>query len=286
MLTAISILALATNDPVQLANEADLLHAKLSVKTLEPFTTSEDGQRILWTYQVGFKNQELSKVAFMHIWALECGPCVKEMPDIKKLVDRLREISVKSVFVVETADREKIEKYFLGNGKLFVKIQQYYAGNSDIRKTIGDMTQPMSFLIDGDLMVREAFIGPLNGRHKQVVDAAMRLNSGIGLAKYFSPQVKPCPAVPTPVCKKEIPDAGEPGCKPCPAPIVCPPLNVPPPIVCPSPADYPPQQPVQPPTFWEKYAWWVLPPGIAGPIVSLLIGLRLGRRRRSPREQD
>jgi hypothetical protein len=148
--------------------EALLLHRRVDVS----------GTRLL-------KNNQLidvappigtSRLLVLHIWAVECRPCIDELPNLRRIAEGLPRLgSVKLIMVCETADRLSIQRYLTENAANIPRVEQYLTLDGRLRASLENRSQPTTLLLDPLGSVRQAFLGSLNRRRAEFVDAIQRL---------------------------------------------------------------------------------------------------------------
>ncbi len=95
------------------------------------------------------------KVVVIDFWATWCGPCIAEMPHMKKLYAKYRNQGVEFIGVSldvpkEQGGLEKLKTYVAKNG---IEWPQYYQGNgwdSEFSKSWGINAIPSMFVVDPD----------------------------------------------------------------------------------------------------------------------------------------
>lgn len=166
-----------TDDPVTLnqrltnyAREQRLLHARLSMESLgriDPAT-----QR-LWDSRL----HNGGKPMLVHLWSVACGPCVREMPALRQMMEHLQlEAPLRVVFISEDLP-DALASFFQVQAKeQLPKVEYWISGpGSGMRIDLQDNGQPMTLLIDGDYIVRQAMVGPLAERRNELYSAVSRL---------------------------------------------------------------------------------------------------------------
>lgn len=152
------------------AREQRLLHVHLSLENLgriDPAT-----QR-LWDSRL----HNGGKPMLIHLWSVACGPCVREMPALRQMIEHLqREAPLRVVFISEDLP-DALTSFFQAQPKeQLPKVEYWMSGpGSGMRIDLQDNGQPMTLLIDGDSVVRQAMVGPLTERRNELYSAVSRL---------------------------------------------------------------------------------------------------------------
>ena len=152
------------------AREQRLLHARLSLESLgriDPAT-----QR-LWDSRL----HSGGKPMLVHLWSVACGPCVREMPALRQMMEHLqREAPLRVVFISEDLP-DALANFFQAQAKERLPNVEYWMSgpSSAMRIDLQDNGQPMTLLVDGDLVVRQAMVGPLTERRNELYSAVSRL---------------------------------------------------------------------------------------------------------------
>lgn len=146
-------------------DEAELLHRRLELRGLRQLQGSE------------WKPVEapFSRLVVVHIWAVECKPCVDEMPMLRTLFAGLRRFPVlRLAFISETQDLARL-KQFIDEKKQELPLTEFYQMDSDtLRRPLQNRAQPMTLLVDERGIVRQAFLGSLRARRSELTLAIER----------------------------------------------------------------------------------------------------------------
>jgi thiol-disulfide isomerase/thioredoxin len=146
-------------------DEAELLHRRLELRGLRRLVGG--------TWKPA--EAPLSRLVVVHIWAVECKPCVDEMPLVRALLGGLRKFPVVQVaFVSETADLGKLQA-FIEQHRAELPQTDFYQVDSDVvRQPLQNRAQPLTLLIDERGVVRQAFVGSLRARRSELTQSIER----------------------------------------------------------------------------------------------------------------
>lgn len=134
---------------------------KLSGKKVAPnFTWSENGKKMSLKELKG-------NVVLVNLWATWCGPCIKEMPDLSKVSEELKDKNFKmlGMNVFQQEGSKKVEDFLKTNPVSYVILD----GNKEIVDAFGEANGsnieavPTTFIIDKEGKIAETIIG---GRSK------------------------------------------------------------------------------------------------------------------------
>lgn len=119
-----------------------------------------------------------AQVYLIHIWAVECGPCVRELSFFHTLAQRYqRRRGLELVFISESGE-ELLERFLADPTRREVlPSPQMYRNAKGVRDGVQISEQPLTLLVDSELIVRQAFVGSLveTGRKNEFVTALERL---------------------------------------------------------------------------------------------------------------
>ncbi|GAB6876964.1 TlpA family protein disulfide reductase [Thermaerobacter litoralis] len=105
------------------------------------------------------------KVVFLNFWASWCYPCRQEMPEIRKLVDRMPDdVVVVGVTTSDPASPDEIKAYVEENGYDWVFV---YDEGSRVGRQYRIVYLPTSYFIDPDGVVRARHIGPMTAEQME-----------------------------------------------------------------------------------------------------------------------
>ncbi len=99
------------------------------------------------------------RIVFLNFWQTWCGPCIREMPAFRAFIDEQPDAgpTVLTVNIAET--REAVAAFFQRNGLPTVPV--LFDTTSLVRLDYGVTDLPMTFVIDGDGMVRRRLLGEM-----------------------------------------------------------------------------------------------------------------------------
>jgi thiol-disulfide isomerase/thioredoxin len=112
----------------------------------------------------------------VHLWSVHCPPCVKEMPELTRLFERLRALSPIRVVLVSEDSLESLADYLRQHGAS-LPLAEYFAVGlaSNLRTSLQNAPLPTTLLLDSHMVVRQAFVGPFMHRRSELYTAVARL---------------------------------------------------------------------------------------------------------------
>ena len=151
------------------SREQKLLHARLSLTGLARVDPSA----------LRFADAPLrsnGRPMLVHLWSVHCPPCLKEMPALAQIMSHLYEESeLRAVFIAEDLPGELAE-YLRASAAQLPKVEHWMSGSaSSLRIELRDTSQPLTLLLDGNLTVRQAFVGSLADRRNELYSTVSRL---------------------------------------------------------------------------------------------------------------
>jgi thiol-disulfide isomerase/thioredoxin len=145
------------------------------METVEASKDKNAAPNFTWTENGTKKslNDLKGKVVLLNFWATWCGPCKKEMPDLSKISDELKDKNFQMIGlnVFQQASAPKIEDFLKANPVSYTTID----GNEDLVQAFAkasgnDMSAvPTTFIVNKDGKIVETVVG---GRDK---DAFLKL---------------------------------------------------------------------------------------------------------------
>jgi len=159
-------LANAELPPIQ--SEASLLHRRINLDGVRVF----EAKTKRWQpYRKGSES-----LLILHLWAVECAPCIAEMPTLRNIVFGWRdEADLRFLFISETLDEKKLLEYWRANAERVPAVSLYQNTDNRIRDVLETGKQPLTLLVDQDLVIRQAFIGTLSERNHELAASMTRL---------------------------------------------------------------------------------------------------------------
>jgi len=149
--------------------EAELLHRPANLQGLRVWQPKEEK----WIPTVPPETPLL----IVHIWAVECRPCLTELPIILRMAQTFgRSSKVRSapfLFITESDDGP-LRSYLREHDAEFGPTAVYRA-DERLRQGLETMQQPLTLLVDRRGVIRQAFVGSLLGRRSEFVLAVERL---------------------------------------------------------------------------------------------------------------
>lgn len=156
-------------EPVH-ATEASLLHRRIDLHGVRVL----DGSKIRWNPLT----LEGSRLYLIHLWAVECKPCVAEMPLLKNIaLGWKNDSNVNVLFISETLDEKQLREFWFQTAKDRVPdVPLMQSVDDRVREVLGTGKQPITLLVDRDLVVRQAFVGSLAERTGELAESMSRLH--------------------------------------------------------------------------------------------------------------
>ena len=104
------------------------------------------------------------QIVVLDFWATWCGPCVKSLPDIKKVTDGYPESSVTLITVNQNESKAKI-KSFLETRKLDLKVAM---DKGKLSEAFNVEAIPQTVIIDADGKIQFVKVGATNDMEKKL----------------------------------------------------------------------------------------------------------------------
>lgn len=96
------------------------------------------------------------QVVLLDFWATWCGPCIKEMPKLKKTYQEYKDQKFQIIGVSLDRSKQPLEDYI---GKEELDWIHYWDEDRSVRTEFGVQGIPTAFLIDGEGTIRKASVG-------------------------------------------------------------------------------------------------------------------------------
>ena len=100
--------------------------------------------------------QYRGKVVLLDFWAVWCGPCIAEMPNVKQVYDKYKDENFQIIGISLDESRDTLVGYLEKEG---ITWPQFFDGNgwkNQVAKMYGINSIPRMYLIDGEGVVRKA----------------------------------------------------------------------------------------------------------------------------------
>lgn len=149
--------------------EQKLLHARLAfdgVARVDPLSQRITEARL----------HSGGRPLLVHLWSVHCPPCVRELPALRQVMAHLRlETRMRVVFISEDLPGD-LTAFLKTHGGELPDVEHWLSGpGSGLRIDLHDSGQPMTLLVDGNLVVRQAFVGLVSERRNELFAGASRL---------------------------------------------------------------------------------------------------------------
>jgi thiol-disulfide isomerase/thioredoxin len=120
------------------------------------------------------------RILVVNVWAVECPPCVAEFPVLRDLMRSFRsDPVVRFAFVSETKDETKLLGFARTNRDKMPEAELYQVTDERLRNSLETTKQPITLLLDQNMVVRQAFVGSIAGRRLEFVESLERLSKRI-----------------------------------------------------------------------------------------------------------
>ena len=149
--------------------EASLLNRRLDLGSVRRWDRKQHSWRPL--------TRGNEQVLVLQLWAVECGPCLAEMPLLRRVVQGWRsKPTVRFLFVSETLDQDALTRYWIKQHASDVPDEDpYQSTDSRLRDALELGTQPVTLILDRDLVIRQAFVGTITERVSELAAGINRL---------------------------------------------------------------------------------------------------------------
>lgn len=140
--------------------EAALLHKRLDLSSVVRRNAPAGGWEPL--------ELQPAKVYVVNLWSVHCQPCVAEMPLFAKIVRGWgRNSDVQFLFVADPPSDtpvDEVERFWQKPPVELPKVEPCRTTNDRLRDALEVGTQPITLLLDENLVVRQVFAGALGNR--------------------------------------------------------------------------------------------------------------------------
>lgn len=159
----------AANEDEVRRSERRLLHHPVLLDELTPLSGAQPPK------------SPAGSITVLHLWAVECKPCVEEMPALREMADSFGQRSdVRLLMASETEDDSALSRFLSEHRTTMPERGHYKLGqDSRLRSGLGVNNQPLTLLLDELLIIRQAFIGSLKNRREVFNSAIDRLSRGL-----------------------------------------------------------------------------------------------------------
>lgn len=149
--------------------EASLLNRRLDLSSVRRWDRKQGSWRSL--------SRGNEQVLVLQLWAVECAPCLAEMPLLRRVVQGWRsKPAVRFLFVSETLNQDVLTSYWVKQHASDVPDDDpYQSTDSRLRDILELGSQPVTLILDRDLVIRQAFVGTLTERVSELAAGINRL---------------------------------------------------------------------------------------------------------------
>jgi len=141
-------------------SEAALLHRRLDLVPVRQWHRGEDRWRPL--------ELPVAKVYVINLWAIHCRPCLAEFPQFRNITAGWKsKPEVQFLFVAdppnETSESEVVA-FWKKNQAALPDADPARSSSDALRRGLDNDQEPITLLLDENLVVRQAFIGGIGSR--------------------------------------------------------------------------------------------------------------------------
>lgn len=158
-----------------LSREQRLLHTRLQFHVIDAVNP------VTYKTQPGHLQAGGGKLFLVHLWSVNCPPCRSELSALRDLVPRLGTLvprlseKLRVVFIAEDNPLDFVTGVRAHDLRIPAEAEQFLiVPQSQVRTDLRDPGQPLTLLLDRNMVVRQAFVGPLSERRNEVLTAVER----------------------------------------------------------------------------------------------------------------
>lgn len=143
--------------------EADLLHRRVDLKGLRRWNGTAE-----WPAAM----PQPGVLLVVHVWATTCKPCLRELPVLLRAMDAFVDTAEVRFALVSEDDPETLATCLGARPALQPRssaVIHYLNGGIQLRASLQNQMQPLTLLLDQDLVVRQALAGSLLERRAELV---------------------------------------------------------------------------------------------------------------------
>lgn len=116
-------------------------------------------------------------ITILNLWAVECRPCVEEMPLLRQAANSYAQRTDLRLLLASETEDDRVLQLFLAKQREQMPTRGLYklGPDSRLRAGLAVNNQPLTLLLDEQLVIRQAFIGTLKSRRSEFDNAVDRL---------------------------------------------------------------------------------------------------------------
>lgn len=117
-----------------------------------------------------------ARVTVLHLWAVDCAPCIAELPVLRDIARGYRETEPAVAFhvITETLEEERLTQFLAAHAALLPP-GDVLQTDGRMRQSLQVTQQPITLVVDRGFVIRQAFVGSIAARRAEFVSAIEHL---------------------------------------------------------------------------------------------------------------